>query len=319
MPGIDVSTNGAAGGRPRRSRAFAALVAALLLVIALGVAVLTLRLGYWHLDLSFANRPETAPPTALASGTNPIADQAELAARTSAGLAQESERIAALELRIETLNRAADAAAGSATHAESIMVAAAARRAVERGEPLGYLANQLRLRFAVAQPEAVERVIAASTRPVTLSYLAAELERLGPVLKGAPAASGWSWLRRETSDLFTIRRNDRLSPDPEARLQRARLYLANARVDMAVGEVDQLPGRAAARNWLGQARDFQIASRALDMIEASAVISASPLVRATQPAGPPRGATPGMVAAPAPIASPAPAPASAPAPAAAPS
>ncbi|GAC1612984.1 MAG: hypothetical protein NVS3B27_09640 [Novosphingobium sp.] len=304
-----MNTNGAAEGRPRRSRAFAALVAALVLVIALGVAVLTLRMGYWHLDLPFAKRAEIAAPEAGASGTNPLAEQAELAARTSAGLAQDNERIAALEQRIDVLSRAADAAAGNATHAESIMVAAAARRAVERGEPLGYLANQLRLRFAVAQPDAVERVIAAAARPVTLSYLSAELERLAPTLKGAPAESGWSWVRRETSDLFTIRRNDRLAPDPEARLQRARLYLVNGRVDMAVGEVNQLPGRAAARTWLGQARDYQIATRALDMIEASAVISASPLARATQPAGPP----PRVTTAPQPSAAPAPAPAPAPA------
>ena len=288
MQGIAVSTNGAADGRPRRSRAFGALVAALVLVIALGVAVLTLRMGFWHLDLPFANRAETTVPIASASQSSALAQQAELAARTSAGLAQDSERIAALEQRIETLSRAADAAAGNATHAESIMVAAAARRAVERGEPLGYLANQLRLRFAVAQPEAVERVIAASARPVTLSYLSAELERLAPTLKGAPAEGGWAWLRHETSDLFTIRRNDRLSADADARLQRARLYLVNNRVDMAIGEVDQLPGRAAARAWLGHARDYQVATRALDAIEASAVIAASPLARATQPAGPPK-------------------------------
>ena len=299
-----MNTNGAAEGRPRRSRAFAVLVAALLLVIALGVAVLTLRMGYWHLDLPFANRAETAVPAASSSQSSALAQQAELAARTSAGIAQDSERIAALEQRIETLSRAAEAAAGNATHAESIMIAAAARRAVERGEPLGYLANQLRLRFAVAQPDAVERVIAAAAHPVTLSYLAAELERLAPTLKGAPAQSGWSWVRRETGDLFTIRRNDRLSPDPEARLQRARLYLANGRVDMAVGEINQLPGRAAARTWLGQARDYQIATRALDAIEASAVIAASPLARATQPAGPPKVAP--TMAAPAPVASVAP-------------
>ncbi|MBC7492415.1 MAG: hypothetical protein H7241_08240, partial [Novosphingobium sp.] len=59
---IAVNSNGAADSPPRRSRAFAALVAALALVIALGVAVLTLRMGYWHLDLPFANRAETAVP-----------------------------------------------------------------------------------------------------------------------------------------------------------------------------------------------------------------------------------------------------------------
>ena len=301
--GIDVNTNGAVERQPQRSRAFGALIAGLVLVIALGVALLTLRGGYWHLDLPFASKAETAAPAGNARASAALAQQAELAARTAAGIAQDNERIAALEQRIEALSRAADAAAGNATHAESIMIAAAARRAVERGEPLGYLANQLRLRFAVAQPDAVERVIAAAARPVTLSYLSAELERLAPTLKGAPAQSGWAWVRRETRDLFTIRRNDRLSPDPEARLQRARLYLANARVDMAIGEVGQLPGRAAARTWLGQARDYQIATHALDAIEASAVIAASPLARATQPAGPPKVVGSGVPQAPAPAAS----------------
>ena len=293
MQGNDVNTDGTLVRRAGRTRAFGALLAGLLLVIALGVALLTMRWGYWHLDSAFGLRSDGAVQAGKSAEKSAVlAEQAASTARNAATLAQDSERVAALEQRIDALGRAADDAAGSATHAESIMVATAARRAVERGEPLGYLANQLRLRFAVAQPDAVERVIAAAAHPVTLSYLAAEFERLAPTLKGAPAQGGWSWLRRETSDLFTIRRNDRLSPDADARLLRARLYLANARVDMAIGEVDQLPGRAAARAWLVHARDYQVATHALDAIEASAVLAASPLARATQPAGPPRAAVP---------------------------
>lgn len=289
MPDYEVSSSREAARRPRGGRAIAALVVALLLVVVVGVAVLTLRAGSWRVEwpkaLSGVTSGEKDRKATEALARE--AQQSEMVARTAAAIAQDNERIAALEARIEALNRAADEASGRATHAESIMVAAAARRAVERGEPLGYLANQLRLRFAVAQPDAVEKVIAASQRPVTLSYLSAELERLAPTIQGAPQASGWAWLRRQGEDLFTIRRNDRLSPDPEARLQRARLYLADHRVDMAIGEVEQLPGRDAARAWLVRARDFLAASRALDAIETSAVLSASPLVGATQPAGPP--------------------------------
>lgn len=290
MPDYELSSREAAR-RPRRGRAMAALVAGLLLVVAVGVAMLTLRAGSWKIDwphgwsVGGSQDKDSKATEAMARQ----AQQAELVARTSAAIAQDNERLAALEARIEMLNRAADDAAGRATHAESIMVAAAARRAVERGEPLGYIANQLRLRFAVAQPDAVEKVISASQRPVTLSYLSAELERLAPTLQGAPQASGWSWLRRQGEDLFTIRRNDRLSPDPDARLQRARLYLADHRVDMAIGEVEQLPGRDAARTWLARARDFLAASRALDAIESSAILSASPLVNATRPTTPPSG------------------------------
>lgn len=298
MPDYDLNTSREALRRPRRGRGVAALIAGLVLVVVLGVAVLTLRAGTWRLDWppSWSSAGSAERDRRATDQLAREAQQSEQVARSAAAIAQDNERLAALEARIETLNRAADDAAGRATHAESIMVAAAARRAVERGEALGYLANQLRLRFAVAQPDAVERVIAAGQRPVTLSYLSAELERLAPTLQGAPQASGWSWLRRESEELFTIRRNDRLSPDPEARLQRARLYLADHRVDMAIGEVEQLPGRDAARAWLARARDFLVASRALDAIEASAILSASPLVNATQPAGPPSarptGATP---------------------------
>lgn len=288
MPDYDLSRSREATRRPSRGRAIAALLAGLLLIVVLGVAVLTWRAGAWRVDWPWP-LPAADPVDKQRNAAEPDgqAQQSVLVARTAAAIAQDNERIAALETRIDTLSRAADDAAGRATHAESIMVAAAARRAVERGEPLGYIANQLRLRFAVAQPDAVERVIAAGQHPVTLSYLSAELERLGPALKGMPQASGWSWLRRESSDLFTIRRSDQLSPDPEARLQRARLYLADRRIDMAIGEVEQLPGHDAARSWLVRARDFLVANRALDAIETSAILAASPLVSATQPSAPP--------------------------------
>jgi len=46
-------------------------------------------------------------------------------------------------------------AAGNAARAEGLLVAIAARRAIDNGTPLGYLTDQLRLRFGSSQSEAV--------------------------------------------------------------------------------------------------------------------------------------------------------------------
>lgn len=252
--------------------------------------------GSIGLDLSADPTPE------------PTVDPARAAADAAAQrLALDSERIAALETRVAALNRAADAAAGSATHAETIMIVAAARRAVERGEPLGYLANELRLRFGAAEPVAVERAIAASQHPVTLAALTEELERTAPALGAAAPQGGWEWLRREASDIFTIRSNGSEAPDPSARLQRARLYLAGNRVDMAIGEVQRMPGQATARAWLARAREFRAAQEALDKLEARAILEASPLAQPKAAVPPPEPvAAPGAAPTPAPGAAPAP-------------
>src|SRR5688572_11436236 len=59
-------------------------------------------------------------------------------------------RLAELEQRMTRLNLAAEAASGNAARAEGLLTAAAARRAIERGTPLGYLEDQLKVRFADA-------------------------------------------------------------------------------------------------------------------------------------------------------------------------
>jgi hypothetical protein len=86
-----------------------------------------------------------------------------------------SAKVSALEQRLAEINQQANAAAGQATRAEALLVAFAARRAIERGQPLGILENQLRVRFGATQPGAVDRVIAAAAHPNTLGSLSEEL------------------------------------------------------------------------------------------------------------------------------------------------
>src|SRR5690606_32712423 len=123
-------------------------------------------------------------------------------------------------------NLQAQAAMGNAARAEGLLIAFAARRAIERGEPLGYLADQLKLRFEDARPNSVQTILAAAEDPVTLDQLIARLEGLAPTLaKGADDQLSWAWLTQELSNLFVIRRETSPSPQPERRLERARLFL----------------------------------------------------------------------------------------------
>jgi hypothetical protein len=187
-------------------------------------------------------------------------------------------RIADLEQRLARLDLRAEAAAGNAARAEGLLIAFAARRALDRGAPLGYLADQLRLRFADGHPNAVGTVIAAAADPVTLDQLIARLDGLHTRLAGAPDDEGvWTWIRREAGHLFVIRREDTPSPAAEQRLQRARLFLESGRIDSAVAEVQLLPNAGSAADWLRDARRFSAAQKALDLLETAAILDARTL------------------------------------------
>jgi hypothetical protein len=225
----------------------------------------------------------TAPPPAAA----PTAAGIE-SAQTALGV-----RMAELEQRMTKLNLQADAASGNAARAEGLLIASAARRSVERGAELGYLADQLKLRFGDAQPNAVQTLLDVSARPVTLDTLQQGLSALEPTLVAAPrTGDAIARLGEELSRLFVIRRVSAPSPAPERRLERARLFLETGRVDSAIGEVERMPGRAAAREWLTLARRYVRAQRALDLIETTAILEPGGLGAPVPPASaanPPRG------------------------------
>jgi len=271
---------GAPGRRGMGGRAVAASIAAALLIGAAATAGASWYYGWLSVDL-FGSAAPSAPPSA---SPQPVA--APL-------LPDQSAKLSALESRLAELDREAAAASGQASRAEGLLIAFAARRAIERGQPLGYLENQLRLRFGQSQPQAVDRVINASTRPITLDFLSEQLARIEPELSvSSPSENSWEWAKREVSELFIIRHVDSPSPDPEQRLVRARQYVAGGRIEAAIDEISRMPGRDAARAWLASARDYVVTERALDVIETAAIL---------QPAAAP--------ALPAPVASPSPSPA----------
>ena len=184
-----------------------------------------------------------------------------------------SERVAALEQRLDRISTSAGSAVGNADRAEGLLVAFAARRALDRGVALGYIEGLLRERFGRAAPEAVARIIAASQQPVTLDGLQSRLHELGPALTGrGEDESWWTTLRRELSELFVLREEGTPSPAPSDRLQRARDKLAVGQVDTALAEVLRLPGREGAEQWISDARRYIAARNALDRIETIALM-----------------------------------------------
>jgi hypothetical protein len=182
------------------------------------------------------------------------------------------QRLAAAEQRLARLDLQAQAAAGNAARAEGLLIAFASRRAVERGVELGYLADQLRLRFGDAWPNAVRTIIAFSRDPVTLDQLLTRLEALGPQLNEGDKSLSWGGFKRELGQLFVIRRQDTPSPQPEKRLERTRMFLETGRIDAAIGEVRNLPGAAKADSWIADAVRYRDVMEALDRVETAAVL-----------------------------------------------
>jgi len=214
--------------------------------------------------------PTASSSGAVAADVAQAAERVEAMAETQGGLDQ---RVAAMEQRLSRLDQQTQASAGNAARAEGLLVTFAARRAIERGSELGVLADQLRLRFGDAQPNAVRTVIEAARDPITLDQLIARLERLAPELAEAPPEEGmFSWLGRELSELFVVRREDAPSPQPERRLERARLFLESGRAGAAVAEVRNLPNAAGARDWIADATRYANAQEALETLELAAIL-----------------------------------------------
>ena len=220
----------------------------------------------------------TAPlPTPSASASEATAAQARQAVAQVQQVVQQQggldSRVAAMEQRLSKLDLQLQAASGNAARTEGLLVAFAARRAVERGAPLGYLVDQLQLRFGDAHPNSVRTIVDFSHDPVTLDQLVARLQGLKPELVKGPKDEGAiSWLGREISGLFVIRRATTPSPEPQRRLERAQLFLENGRVDPAIAEVKNLPNAQEAADWIADAQRYAAARQALDMLETTAIL-----------------------------------------------
>ncbi|MFM7376698.1 MAG: hypothetical protein ACKO1O_00980, partial [Erythrobacter sp.] len=213
-----------------------------------------------------------APAAVLTASPAPAAAavaKVEQVAEQQGGIDQ---RLAAAEQRLTRLDLQAQAAAGNAARAESLLIAFATRRAVERGAELGYLADQLRIRFGDQWPNAVGTIIDFSRTPVRLDSLVARLEGLGPQLQETSEGPSWDAFKREIKELFVFRREATPSPQPTKRLERARWALEQGRYQAAIEEVRGMPGAAKAAAWIADAERYKKAMDALEVIETAAVL-----------------------------------------------
>ena len=216
------------------------------------------------------------PPAAGSPSPAPSAAERAQAADTVEQMAEQQggidQRLAAAEQRLARLDLQAQAAAGNAARSEGLLIAFAIRRAVDKGAQLGYLADQLRLRFGDALPNAVNTILTFSRDPVTLDQLTARLDGLSPQLQSGDERGGFERFTEELGALFTVRRESAPSPQPEMRIERARLFLMSGRTSSAIAEVRNMPGARNAQGWLRDAERYAATQRALDLIETAAVL-----------------------------------------------
>lgn len=259
---------------PRSSPWRTALIVAGLAFLA-GLALMAWALTRWE------PAKRLVSPSPATGNVAQLADPAPAAIVATPQLALPSQgqaasidlRVTDLEGRIARIDLRAAAAAGNAARAEGLLIAFAARRAIDRGVALGYVEGQLRDRFGQTQPRAVAAVISAAQTPVTIEGLKQGLDALAPALaSGTKTESWWDATRRSLGTLIVVRREGSSSPAPDERLARARLRLDSGQVDGALAEIARLPGRASAAEWMAAARRHIEAHRALDLIEAAAIM-----------------------------------------------
>lgn len=269
---------------PRPAMTWTARLAWTLLLLVTGAALATWGLSRWEAGARFLG---VAPPAPLQVVRQPL-----VAAPVAAAVPvpADNARIAALEARLAGIESTTQAAAGSVGRADALLVAFAARRAIDRGVALGYLEPLLVQRFGAQHQAAVATVITASRDPVRLDGLIADYEALGASLRGgSPDEGWWSAMQRELGTIISVHRSDAPSPQPQARFDRALARLKGGEVDAALAETMRLPGAGNAGAWIARARRYIAAHRALDAIESAALLgggqTAAPLSSATLPAG----------------------------------
>lgn len=261
------------------SRTFGTLIAAVLIAFVAGLGVMAIAIPRWQ-----AWRGQSATTAAPAAQSSPAVTTAAqplapLVTAPTEGQAQVIDnRVADIESRMARVDLRAAAAAGNADRAENLLLAFAARRAIDRGVGLGYVEQPFRTAFADTQPRAVGSIITASQQPVTIAQLRAGLAQLQPIVTVPTANQGW-WQATKTSlgQLFTVRREGSARPTPDARLERARILVESGQVDGAMTEVSRLPQGPQTTAWLALARRYVEAHNALDLIEADALTRTNPL------------------------------------------
>ncbi|HEX8240617.1 MAG TPA: hypothetical protein VF574_12835 [Allosphingosinicella sp.] len=246
-----------------------------------GLAAMGWLLAHWGTGATFLGI--IPPPPPAAEPTTPPVTLEHEAAVAPPGEAPASERLVIdpettrrvnrLEERLALLDLQSRTAVGNADRAEGLLVAFAARRAIDRGVALGYIETLLRQRFAATEPQAVATVLTVARQPVTVQSLQKEFQEVAPHLSGGgQGQSWWGAFKTEMAGLVTIRRENTPSTQPAERLRRAGQNLESGQVEVALLEVLRLPGHERADEWIANARRYVASHRALDRLESAALL-----------------------------------------------
>ena len=250
----------------------ARLLVSLMLIIA-GAAAAVWGLAHYQPAARFLGISPAAPPPPMIPKSVALAPASQ-ASPAAPPQASENGRISQLESRLARVENATQRAEGFAGRADALVVAFAARRAIDRGVALGYLEGLLVDRFGAQHQQAVATIITGSHAPVKLDDLIAQYETLGPDLRrGGPQESWWANFQRELGSLIEVHRADRPAINPDARYNRALQRLSSGDVDQALAETMRLPGAGNAADWVGKARRYIGVHRALDEIESAALLA----------------------------------------------
>lgn len=214
------------------------------------------------------------PPKPVVLTPKPVVTNPAPAQEAAPAPAAEGAQFTSLENRVTQVESATQRAEDFAGRADALVVAFAARRAIDRGMALGYLEPLLIDRFGAQHRAAVATIITESRQPVRLSDLITEYQTLGPELRrGGPEDSWWTNVKREFGSLIEVHRAERPAANPEARYNRALQQLSVGDVDQALAETMRLPGAARGTDWIDKARRYVAAQRALDEIETAALLT----------------------------------------------
>lgn len=184
-----------------------------------------------------------------------------------------NERVESLDNRLTRIDSQAQQVSGNVARTEALLIAFAARRAVDSGSALGYIEEQLKLKFTASNPRDVQTIIAAGSNPVRLSNLQNQVEQSSDALLSTNNdASTWEKIKKEMSELIVIRAAQTQISQPELRLERIKTALANRDVRAAIGEMEKMPGADNARKWIISARRYIAVQNALDAIEKTAIL-----------------------------------------------
>ena len=196
-----------------------------------------------------------------------------------------NERVDSLDNRLAQIDSQAQQLSGNATRTEAMLIAFAARRAIDSGSRLGYIKNQLQTRFINSNADDVKVIIEAGDNPVRLSALQNQLENGARfLLQSDDDKSTWDVIKKEISELIIIRPANSRPSQTEQRLAQIKMDLNNRDVKNAISKMEEMPGAINAREWISYARRYIKVQEALDAIEKTAILLPSgPAVTETLP------------------------------------